>query len=145
MNVLHVLFRVAEADYVVPAADVLYMESFTGATKVPGAPAYVAGIVQVRGHVVPVVDLRLRFGLPASERGLDARVVVVRVEARTVGLLVDSAREVVQLPDEGFRAPPDVVSRQGHGFVKAIAQRGSSLVMLIDLNEIIGQESPHGS
>ena len=70
------------------------MESFAGATPVPGAPPYVAGLVQVRGRVVPVVDLRARFGLPAAEPTLDTRIVVAQHGERTVGLLVDSAREV---------------------------------------------------
>jgi len=63
MTTLHVAFRVGTAEYVVPAATVLHLESFETATHVPGAPAYVAGLVQVRGRVVPVVDLRRRFGL----------------------------------------------------------------------------------
>lgn len=65
MSVLHVVFKVDGAEYVLPAADVLQMESFTGATPVPGAAPHVAGLVQVRGRVIPVVDARLRFGLPA--------------------------------------------------------------------------------
>ena len=57
MSILHVVFKVADAEYVVAAADVLQMESYTGATRVPGALPYVAGVVQVRGRVVPVVDI----------------------------------------------------------------------------------------
>ncbi len=82
MNALHVLFKVAAVDYAMPAADVLQMESFTSATRVPGTPSYVAGLVQIRGRVVPVVDLRARFELPPVTPSLDTRVVVVQQVAQ---------------------------------------------------------------
>jgi purine-binding chemotaxis protein CheW len=68
MSTLHVVFKVAGAEYAIPASEVLQMESYTGATPVPGAPAHVAGLMQVRGRVVPVVDARARFGLPLVDR-----------------------------------------------------------------------------
>ena len=122
MTVLHVVFRVGNAEYVLPAADILQMESFDGATPVPGAPPYVAGIIQVRGRVVPVVDLRVRFGLPPIQPTLDSRVVVVELRERTVGLLADSAREVVKLSPEELQSPPSMMSADGaEGFVKSVA------------------------
>jgi purine-binding chemotaxis protein CheW len=144
MSSLHVLFKVDRADYAVAARDVLHMESFAGATKVPGTPAYVAGLVQIRQRVVPVVDLRARFGLPESAPTLDSRVVVVQSGTRAVGLLVDSAREVLEIPDDSFRPPPEVVTEQAEGFVRSIAQAGTRLVMLIDFEKVIGQETLHG-
>jgi purine-binding chemotaxis protein CheW len=158
MSVLHVVFRVGTAEYVLPAADVVQMESFTGATPVPGSPPYVAGLVQVRGRVLPVIDARARFGLPPIERSLDTRVVVGQVGARTVGLIVDSAREVVKLAPEQLRPPPPLVAEQAKGFVKAVAQLGGAagtgkagsggagggrLLMLIDLNKVVGEEQAH--
>ncbi len=137
---LHVLFRVGDSDYVLPAGDVLQMESFDGATPVPGTAAYVAGLVQVRGRVVPVVDLRARFGLPAVAPSIDTRVVVVQSAERTVGLLVDSAREVVELSPDAIKPPPAVLTSGGHGFIKAVAQSGKRLVMLIDFAKVIGEE-----
>lgn len=138
MSELHVLFKVADAEYVVPANEVLHMESFTGATRVPGTPDYVAGLVQIRQRVVPVVDLRARFGLPPGTLGLEARVVVVEHEGRVVGLLADSAREVLRIPEEALRAPPEVVANRAQGFVRGIAQAGGRLVMVIDIAKVIG-------
>src|SRR5512142_3491368 len=111
---LHVLFRVGDADYVISALDVVQMESFGGATRVPGTAPYVAGLVQVRGRVVPVVDLRARFGLPAAETTGDRRVIVVQVGARVAGLLADSAREVVQLDESAFEPPPELIAQQAN-------------------------------
>jgi purine-binding chemotaxis protein CheW len=154
MSVLHVVFRVGSAEYVLPAADVLQMESYAGATPVPGSPSYVAGLVQVRGRVLPVIDARARFGLPPVERTLDTRVVVGQLGTRTVGLVVDSAREVVKLDPAQLKPPPPLVAEQAQGFVKAVAQLGGTggakdgagggrLLMLIDLHKVVGEEQAH--
>jgi purine-binding chemotaxis protein CheW len=144
MSDLHVLCKIAEAEYVLPAADVLQMESFSGATHVPGAAAHVAGLVQIRGRVVPVLDLRVIFGFPKIEPTLNSRVVVLQQDGRTVGLLVDSAREVLKIPAADFQPPPPVVIQQTDGIVKAVAQTNNRLLMLIDASKVIGEEQPHG-
>lgn len=142
---LHIVFKVAGAEYAIPADLVLQMESYTGATRVPGSPPWVAGIVQIRGKVIPVVDLRLRFGLPAIESTLDSRIVVGKAGDRAVGLLVDSAREVLKLSDSEVSAPPSMVTDQAEGFVTAVARPGKRLLMLIDFMKVIGEEKLHGS
>ncbi len=140
MSDLHVVFRVAGVDYVIPAAEVLRMESFEGATPVPGGPAHLAGIVQVRGRFVPVIDLRARFGLPAAPLTLDSRIVVGQSGDRPVALLVDSAREVLRLSPEQLKPPPPMVVEQCAGYVSAVARVGERLVMLIDFRSVIGEE-----
>jgi len=140
MTKLHVTFQLGNASYAVPAADVLHLESYDTATHVPGAPAFVAGIVQVRGRLVPVVDLRVRFGLPAIAHTIDRRVVVVQVGTRVAGLLVDSAREVVKLDPAAFDKPPELLERQAAGFIKAVATVAQRMYLLVDLPRIIGEE-----
>lgn len=144
MSALYVLFRVAGAEYALPADEVLQLESFEGATPVPGSSGYVEGLVQVRGRVVPVIDLRARFGLPAAERTLDSRLVVIERGGRTVGLLADSAREIVRLEPAEFRPPPEILAEQSAHFVRAVARAGPKLIMLIDPARVIGEETPHG-
>ena len=141
---LHVLCKVADADYVLPAVNVLQMESFSGATKVPGAAAHVAGLVQIRGRVVPVVDLRILFGFETIVPTIDSRVVVMKHGDRTVALLVDCAREVLKIPAADFQLPPPVVVQQTDGLVKAVAPAGARLLMLIDFTKVIGEEKDHG-
>ena len=143
MSILHVVFKVAGTDYALPAEEVLQMESYSGATPIPGAAAHVAGIVQVRGRVVPVVDLRARFGLEAAERTLDSRLVIGNDSGRSVALLVDSAREVVKLEAEQVEPPPAVVADEAQGFVKAVARLGDRLLMLIDFKKVIGEVQLH--
>ena len=140
MTSLHVTFRVGTAEYAIPASQVLHLESFETATHVPGAPSYVAGLVQVRGRVVPVVDLRKRFGLPATDRELAHRVVVVQLGARVAGLLVDSAREVMQLDEASFRDAPELIKQQANGFVTGIATVRERMFLIVDVQRVIGQE-----
>ncbi len=143
MSVLHIVFSVAGAEYLMSANDVLQMESYVGATPVPGALPYVAGVIQVRGRVVPVVDLRVRFGLPEASPSLERRVVVGQVNDRTVGLLVDSAREVVKLVPDQIQPPPPMMAEGAEGFVKAVAYLEKRLLMLIDFSKVIGEETVH--
>lgn len=140
MSALHVLFRVAEGEYALPASEVLHMESFAGATRVPGTQPHVAGLVQIRSRVIPVIDLRVRFGLPATDPTLDSRVMVVQCGERNVGLLADSAREVLGIDPGSFRPPPEVVARQAGGFVRSVAQVGGRLIMLMNSKIVIGEE-----
>ncbi|HEX6273837.1 MAG TPA: chemotaxis protein CheW [Polyangiaceae bacterium] len=140
--VLYVVFSASGSDYALPAETVLQMESFEGATAVPGAPPFVAGVVQIRGRVLPVVDLRLRFGGTPGERVLDNRIVVGQLGERVVGLLVDSAREVVRLRRSEWKAPPALVASAG--FVRGVAQIGTRLVMLLDFAKVIGEEQLDG-
>ncbi len=144
MSALHVTFKVGSAEYALPAALVLHLESFERATHVPGAPPYVAGLVQVRGRLVPVVDLRVRFGLPPIEHSIDRRVVVVQVGTRVAGLLVDSAREVLQIDAAKFEKPPEMIEHQTAGFVKAVASIAQRLFLLVDVPRVIGEELAHG-
>jgi purine-binding chemotaxis protein CheW len=143
MMSLFVVFRVGDADYALPAEQVLQLESFGGLTAVPGTLPHVTGIVQVRGRIVPVIDLRICFGLPEIEAVLDTRIIVVELGARTVGLRVDSSREVLRLDAAQFQATPAIVAEQSRGFVLSVTRIGTRLLMLLDLSKVLGEEQSH--
>jgi purine-binding chemotaxis protein CheW len=143
MNGLYIVFRVAQAEYALAAAQVLQLESFSGATAVPGTLPHVSGIVQIRGRIVPVIDLRQLFGEPPVEAGLDTRVVVVELNERTLALKVDSSREVLKLGAEQVQATPIVVGERSRGFVNAVARVGNRLLMILNLEKVIGEELLH--
>jgi purine-binding chemotaxis protein CheW len=138
---LHVVFNLSGGEYALPFDSVLQMESYAGATLVPGAPDYVDGIVAVRGTVVPVMDLRTRFGLPRAELTLDTRIIVTECERRIVALRVDTAREVLKLDVEKHQPAPSVVSERSSGFVYAVHALGKRLLLLIDLPKLLGEDS----
>jgi purine-binding chemotaxis protein CheW len=138
--VLHVVFSVGDSEYAMAAADVVQMDSYAGVTPVPGASASVAGLVQVRGQVIPAIDLRVRFGLPAREPTIETRLVVGTAGDRTVALVVDRAREVVRITPDQVKPPPRLVSERSEGYVAAVAQIGPRLIMLVDFEKVIGGE-----
>lgn len=137
---LYVLFVVDGTTFALPASIVMQMETFSGATAVPGAPAWVSGIVQLRGRVIPVVDLRARFGVAPAERTLDTRVVVGELHDRTVALVADSAREVTRIAPSQLKPPPRLVDLGARGFVSAVAQLGERTIMVLDFAKVIGEE-----
>jgi purine-binding chemotaxis protein CheW len=138
---LHVVFVLAGAEYALPVEAVLQMETFAGATLVPGSPAYVAGIVTVRGLVVPVIDLRARFRLPPADLTLDSRIIVTESRGRVVALRVDSAREVLKLDVDKHQPAPSVIVERASGFVHAVHALGTRMLLLIDLPRILGENS----
>lgn len=144
MTALFVVLRVGDASYLLPATEVRELETWSGATPVPAAPDFVAGVVHVRGRVVPVIDLRRRFALPDVERGLDARIIVTEVGDRSVGLVADSARELLKLDPSSVKPPPRVLVEQSHGFVKGIVEVDKRIYLLLDLERLIGEEQDHG-
>jgi purine-binding chemotaxis protein CheW len=143
MKELFVIFEIDRSAYAIAARQVVQMESFGEATPVPGAPGHVRGLVHVRGRPLPVVDVRVRFGLAPAPPSLDRRLIVVEQGGRSLALLVDRAREVASMSDEDFQPPPDMVTREGEGFVGAVAQVGERVIMRVNLDEIIGEEEAH--
>lgn len=139
---LHVTFRVGTAEYVLPASEVLHMDAYEEpGTEVPGAPPWVEGLVQVRGRVVPLLDLRRRFGLPPNdpEERRSARIIVVEHENRVVALLADGAREVLKLDPTTFEDPPEVVRDGSEGFIRSITIQENRMLMRLDLSRVLGE------
>jgi len=140
MTDLYVVFSVAGAEYTIPASAVVQLESYQGATPVPGTVAHVAGIMQVRGQVIPVIDLRRLFGQPAVEPTIDTRVIVTELGGRQVGLLVDKSREVMRIDSSSVQTTPGLVEESSRGFFAGVIQLGQRLIMLLDLGKVVGEE-----
>jgi purine-binding chemotaxis protein CheW len=143
MSNLHVICKIAGTEYAIPADDVFQMESFTGATPIPGAAPHIAGLVQVRQQIIGVFNMRVKMGLPAIAPTLESRVIVLKLKERLIGFLVDSAREVQTILPEQFIVPPEVVTQQSEGFVKSIVQIKDRMIMLLDAAKVIGEENAH--
>lgn len=143
MSELYVICRIAGTEYGIAGCDVMQMESYAGATSVPGAPSHVIGLVQVRQRVVPLIDVRARLGMARIDPTPESRIVVLRLGERLIGLLVDSAREVATIAPEQFREPPDLVTRQSAGFVRSVAQLGDRIILLLDNAKLVGEERLH--
>jgi purine-binding chemotaxis protein CheW len=112
---------------------------FQPITAVPQAPDFVEGIINLRGRIVPVVDLASRFGLPRTEPTKASRIVVAGTAGTRVGLIVDGVSEVLMVPDEAIEpTPPTVVGRTDSNYLRGIAKVDNALVILLELDALFG-------
>jgi purine-binding chemotaxis protein CheW len=133
----YILFTVAGTTYGLPCGEVRHMEMVENVTRVPNAPSFVDGVVFSRGQVVPVVNLRARFGFERVPLDIRTRLVVVQSEARLIGLVVDSAREFVSIPPGAIQPPHDALAGMSGRYVDGIASLGDRLVLVLNLSRIL--------
>lgn len=133
----YVLLELAGAFYGVRSADVQQLDMVGSITPVPNAPAYVSGVVSVRGEVIPVVDLRVRFGFPPVEPGPRSRLLVVRNGGRTVALLVDTARSFAHIDDSSIEPPPRAVGNLSGRYLRGLASRDDRIILILDIAALL--------
>lgn len=133
-----VSFDIGTEEYAVDILEVQEIIRMVEITPVPKAPYYVEGVINLRGKVIPIVDLRLRFGLSAAERTKETRIVVVDISRVILGLVVDSVSEVLRIPSSLIEPPPS--GKQGGAeFHKGVGRVDGRLLILLDLNRLLGQ------
>ena len=139
-NDSYVLCELAGATYALPSDDIQQLEMVAEPTPVPNAPPYVDGVVAVRGQVIPAVSLRARFGFPRVPVDVRTRLVVVRMRARTVGLIVDAAREFATIPPESIKPLPEGIGGMSGRYLRGIAQDGDRLMLILDVAELLDDD-----
>jgi purine-binding chemotaxis protein CheW len=110
-------------------------------TRVPDAPAYVEGVMNLRGTVIPVVDLRLRFGLEVTEATAHSRVVVVDIGGAGIGVIVDGVREVLRIPSDSVQAPSSVITTMDSYYLEGIANLEGRLLILLDIERALAERA----
>lgn len=120
--------------------DIRYVTEIIGLhaiTAVPDVPPYVRGIINLRGRVIPVVDIRARFGFP--DRAYDERtcIIVVRVAASDIGLVVDTVSEVLALPEDQISPPPTTASGGGASYLRGVGRIGPRVTLLLDAHRLL--------
>ena len=138
----YILFELAGATYAVRSGEVQQLEMVGDITPVPNAPPFVDGVVSVRGQVIPVVNLRARFGFARVPFDLRSRLLVVRRDGRTVGFAVDSAREFARIAAGAVQPPPEGISGLNGRYLEGVAHLGERLVLILDMTDLF---SPDGA
>jgi len=133
-----VVIRLANEDYGVDITFVREIIRMQNITKVPQAPPYVEGIINLRGSVIPVIDLRSRFGLEPREESADTRIVVVDVNDTTVGLVVDGVTEVTTIPESAIEPVSNLAAASLSADLRGIVNLPEKLIILINLSSLIG-------
>ena len=131
--------RIGQETYGVPISLVREIVRVPEITAVPNAQQYVEGVINLRGKVISVVDLRKRFGETNLEAGKKNRIVVVELQSRTVGLIVHSASEVLKIPPSDIEPPGSVFLNAENDYVTGVGKLNNRLVILIDLNKLLSK------
>lgn len=133
----YILFGLAGMTCGVPSRLVQQLEMIDQITPVPNAPPFVEGVVFSRGQVIPAINLRVRFGLDKIPHDVRTRLVVVQAEGRTVGLIVDTAREFIAIPAEAIQPPPEAIAGLSRKYLHGIATLNGRLVLILNLEEVL--------
>ena len=136
-----VLFKLGEEEFGVNILQAREIEKLDqGLTRVPKAPPFVEGVINLRGEIIPIVDLRKRFGLTLPPVGYDSRVIIVEVRGAPVGMLVDAVVEVIRVPVSAVEPPPPITKGVESQYLAGVAKVDNRLIVLLNLDRALSPE-----
>ncbi len=134
-----VSFKIGEEEFGVDILKVQEINRMMQVTKVPNAPMFVEGVINLRGRVIPVIDLRVKLNMPQVDYGKDTRIVVVELNNKTIGFIVDEVNEVRRIPQSITEPPPPMVAGIDSEYITAIGKLENTLLILLDLDKILDE------
>lgn len=135
-----VSFNVGAEEFAVDILNVQEINRMAHLTRVPNAPVYISGVINLRGKVIPIIDLRRRLGLGNTINDGSTRIVVIEIDEKVVGFIVDKVNEVIRINKDITEVPPTMVSGIDKDFITYIAKLEDRLLILLDLEKVIRKE-----
>ena len=135
-----VSFKLGKEEFGVDILKVQEINRMLEITEMPNSPDFVEGIVNLRGRIIPVIDLKKRLNLPIKEHDNSTRIIVVELGGKTVGFIVDEVSEVLRIESNITEPPPEMVAGIESDFITAVAKLEDKLLILLDLNKVLSQE-----
>ncbi len=135
-----VSFHLAEEEYAIEITKVREIILLSEITRVPQTPEYVRGLINLRSTVIPVIDLRRRFGLPPADQTAESRIMVVDVRGKTIGIVVDAVDEVLRVSRDKIAPPPPTVAGTGREYLRGLVKLEGRLLIFLDIDQILRQE-----
>jgi len=132
-----VSFNIGDEEFGVDILQVQEINRMLEVTRVPNAPEYVDGVINLRGKVIPIIDLRRRFGMQRKEHDKNTRIVVVELNGKVVGFVVDAVREVLRIPRSVTEPPPSIVGGVHEEYITAVGKLEDRLLILLDLEKVL--------
>jgi purine-binding chemotaxis protein CheW len=130
-------FRLGDEDYAIDILKVQEIRVFEAVTKLPGAPDYIKGVINLRGLIAPVIDLRVKFGCEQTEYGPFTVLIVLHVRERLVAVVVDAVADVVGLTEEEIRPTPEFATGVNIEYVTGLGARGERMLILLDIERLV--------
>ena len=140
-----VAFRVAEQDFCIDIMSVREIRGWTDTTVLPHAQDYVKGVINLRGAVVPVIDLSARLGLGRLDPGPRHVIIITMIGQRLVGLLADVVSDILSVPEDTVQPVPDIASESARAFVSGVITTGERMIRQIDLARILPEDRPEAA
>lgn len=137
----YLTFIIKNEEFGVKIAYVREIIGIQGITEVPDSPMFVRGVINLRGKVIPVVDVRLRFGMDAREYDERTCIIVLSFEELVTGIVVDTVNEVLNIPAEEIDPAPDMCMHSGNGFIQGMAKVGEKVKMLLDVEKLLWENN----
>ncbi len=131
-----VTFRLGNEEFALDILKVQEINRVVEITKVPKAPDFVEGVINLRGRVIPIVDIRKKFHLNIKEATKETRVIVVNIMNKTIGLIVDSVSEVLRINSSTIQPPPPLIAGLDSDYIKGVGKLDERLIILLDIDKI---------
>jgi purine-binding chemotaxis protein CheW len=135
-----VTFSIGEEEFGVEILKVQEINRMMEITRVPKAPDFVEGVINLRGRVIPVIDLRKRFGLESKVHDKDTRIIVIEINKMIVGFVVDAVSEVLRIPADTVEPPPPVVAGLDSEYISGVGKLEDRLLILLDLDRLLTRQ-----
>ena len=139
-DALCLTFRLGDQDYGIAISKVQEIREWTKVTPLPNSPSYIKGMLNLRGAIVPVIDLRMRFGLDVLERDGFTVIIVVNVGSRLAGIVVDTVSDVISVDPGQRRALPEFEGHANRRFIEGLAQINDRLMVLLNVDQLVTSE-----
>jgi purine-binding chemotaxis protein CheW len=135
-----VTFKIGDEEFGVDILMVQEIIRIMEITKVPRAPIFIEGVINLRGKVIPILDLRRRFGMETRDHDKHTRIIVIEMNAIIVGFVVDSVSEVLRIPSNTVEPPPPVVAGLESEYIRGVGKLADRLLILLDLDRLLARE-----
>lgn len=132
-----VVFRLGKEEYAVDINQVREIIKIADITRVPKAPEFIEGVINLRGQISPIMDLRKRLNLPVSEKDEDTRIIITEVGSSVVGMIVDSVTEVRRLSEKSIDSTPSISTGVGTEFIRGVGKVDDRLLIVLDIEKIL--------
>jgi purine-binding chemotaxis protein CheW len=140
-EMVHVVsFSLGSEEYGVDISQVQEIIRMVEITHVPRAPHFMEGVINLRGQLIPIIDLRTRFGMPRADQTKSTRIVVTEIGSKRVGIVVDAVSEVLNIPLEQVENAPEMIAGVGTEYIQGVGKVGERLIILLDLTMVISGE-----